>query len=43
MKLLIISGEIIFKSFSSFRKKKQQNEVKEKSLCSAIAREIIAL
>ena len=43
VKLLIISGQIIFKRFLSFRKKKLQNEVKEKSLCSATARERIAL
>ena len=40
----IIKGELIFKSFLSVEKKKQlQNEIKEKSFCSAIAREKIVL
>ena len=41
----IINGELIFKSFLSVEKKKKQlqNEIKEKSFCSAIAREKIVL
>ena len=40
----IIKGELIFKSFLSVEKKKQlQNEIKETSFCSAIAREKIVL
>ena len=33
----IIKGELIFKSFLSVEKKQLQNEIKEKSFCSAIA------
>ena len=39
----IIKGELIFKSFLSVEKKQLQNEIKEKSFCSAIAREKIVL